>query len=116
VSATSAAQLRGTSYAAASPSSWPRRTNRTREALAQQLEPLARSNSVDHAIATADVVVFATIKELISKHGGLLENKVVVDPSNPIGFDESGQMIRTLPEGVSSGSVVAGLLARARTT
>ena len=40
----------------------------------------------------------------------LLEDKVVVDPSNPIGFDENGQMIRTLPEGESSGSVVAGLL------
>ena len=40
----------------------------------------------------------------------LLENKVVVDPSNPIGFDENGQMFRTLPEGQSSGSVVAGLL------
>jgi len=84
------------------------------EALAQELEPLARSNSVDYAIATADVVVFAvwldTAKELIARHRDLLENKIVVDPSNPIGFDERGQMIRTLPEGESSGSVVAGLL------
>jgi predicted dinucleotide-binding enzyme len=84
------------------------------EALAQQLEPLGRSNSVDYAIATADVVVFAvwldTITELIAKHGDLLEGKVVVDPSNPIGFDENGQIIRTLPKGQSSGSVVAGLL------
>ena len=40
----------------------------------------------------------------------VLEGKVVIDPSNPIGFDEKGQMIRTLPEGESSGSVVAGLL------
>jgi predicted dinucleotide-binding enzyme len=83
------------------------------EALAQQLEPLARSNSVDYAIATADVVVFAvwldTAKELIAKYEDLLENKIVIDPSNPIGF-ENGQMIRTLPEGQSSGSVVAGLL------
>ena len=84
------------------------------EALAEELGPLARSNSVDYAIATANVVVFAvwldTIKELLAKHRGLLEDKVVVDPSNPIGFDENGQMIRTLPEGESSGSVVAGLL------
>src|SRR5256714_6156396 len=83
------------------------------EALAQQLEPLARGNSVDYAIATADVVVFAvwldTAKELIAKYQDLLENKIVSDPSNPIGF-ENGQMIRTLPEGQSSGSVVAGLL------
>jgi 8-hydroxy-5-deazaflavin:NADPH oxidoreductase len=84
------------------------------EALAQELGPLARAASVDGAIAGADVVVFAvwldTIKELIAKHARLLEDKVVVDPSNPLGFDESGQMLRTLPEGQSSGSVVAALL------
>src|SRR5437899_3110822 len=40
----------------------------------------------------------------------LLENKVVNAPSNPIGFDESGQVVRTLPDGQSSGSVVAALL------
>ena len=40
----------------------------------------------------------------------MLENKVVVDPSNPLGFDENGQMMRTLPEDQSSGSVVAALL------
>jgi predicted dinucleotide-binding enzyme len=84
------------------------------EALATQLGPLARAASVEDAIAGADVVVFAlwldTIKELIAKDARLLENKVVVDPSNPLGFDESGQMIRTVPEGQSSGSVVAALL------
>jgi 8-hydroxy-5-deazaflavin:NADPH oxidoreductase len=83
------------------------------EALAEQLGPLARANSVDYAISTADVVVFAvwldTSKDLIAKYGELLDDKVVVDPSNPIGF-ENGQMVRTLPEGQSSGSVVAGLL------
>jgi hypothetical protein len=36
--------------------------------------------------------------------------KVVVDPSNPIGFDESGRPFRTLPEGQSAGSVVVALL------
>jgi predicted dinucleotide-binding enzyme len=84
------------------------------EALATQLGPLARADSVEDAIAGADVVVFAvwldTIKELVAKDAPLLENKVVVDPSNPIGFDESGQMMRTLPEGQSSGSIVAALL------
>jgi predicted dinucleotide-binding enzyme len=84
------------------------------QALADELGPQARAASVEDAIAGADIVVFAvwldTIKELIAKDGGLLENKVVVDPSNPLGFDESGQMIRTLPEGESSGSIVASLL------
>jgi 8-hydroxy-5-deazaflavin:NADPH oxidoreductase len=86
----------------------------TAGALAQELGPLAQAASVEDAIAGADAVVFAvwldTIKELLAKDGRLLENKVVVDPSNPLGFDENGQMIRTLPEGQSSGSVVAALL------
>src|SRR5713226_5804783 len=81
-------------------------------ALAQELGELARAASVEEAIA--DAVVFAvwldTTKELIATDARLLENKVVVDPSNPLGFDESGQMIRTLPEGQSAGSVVAELL------
>jgi predicted dinucleotide-binding enzyme len=84
------------------------------EALADELGPNASAASVEDAIAGADVVVLATwldqTRELVPPEARLLENKVVVDPSNPIGFDENGQMFRTLPEGQSSGSVVAGLL------
>jgi 8-hydroxy-5-deazaflavin:NADPH oxidoreductase len=84
------------------------------EALADELGPLARAASVEGAIADGDAVVFAvwldTIKELIPQNARLLEGKVVVDPSNPIGFDESGQPFRTLPERQSAGSVVAALL------
>jgi 8-hydroxy-5-deazaflavin:NADPH oxidoreductase len=84
------------------------------EALAGQLGPLARAASVEDAIAGGDAVVFAvwlyTMRELIPQHARLLEGKVVVDPSNPIGFDQSGQPFRTLPEGQSAGSVVAALL------
>jgi 8-hydroxy-5-deazaflavin:NADPH oxidoreductase len=83
-------------------------------ALADELGPDASAVSVEDAITGADVVVLAIwldqTKELVPAQTRLLEDKVVVDPSNPIGFDENGQMIRTLPEGESSGSVVAGLL------
>jgi predicted dinucleotide-binding enzyme len=83
-------------------------------ALAQELGELARAASVEEAIADADAVVFAvwldTTKELIANDARLLEGKVVIDPSNPLGFDESGQMIRTLAEGQSAASVVADLL------
>jgi predicted dinucleotide-binding enzyme len=82
-------------------------------ALADEMGPNASAASVEDAIAGADVVVLATwldqTKELVLGQTRLLENKVVVDPSNPIGF-ENGQMIRTLPKGESSGSVIAGLL------
>jgi 8-hydroxy-5-deazaflavin:NADPH oxidoreductase len=83
------------------------------KALADELGRNATAASVEDAIAGADVVVLATwldqTRELVPAQAPLLENKVVVDPSNPIGF-ENGQMVRTLPEGESSGSVVAGLL------
>ena len=84
------------------------------QALANELGPLARAASVDEAIGGADSVVLALwldqIKELVPEQAAALENKVVVDPSNPLGFDESGQMMRTLPDDQSAGSIVASLL------
>jgi 8-hydroxy-5-deazaflavin:NADPH oxidoreductase len=82
--------------------------------LAQELGPRAEAGLVDDAIEVADVVVLALwldqLREFVPAQARLLENKIVVDPSNPIGFDENGQMIRTLPAGQSSGSIVAALL------
>ena len=84
------------------------------QALADKLGPLARAASVEDAIAGADTVVFAlwldTIKELIPQQARLLHDKVVVDPSNPVAFDEKGQMMRTLPQRQSAGPVVVALL------
>jgi hypothetical protein len=82
--------------------------------LAVELGPLARALSVEDAIVAGDTVVLAlwldATQELLADYGSLLEGKVVVDPSNPIGFDEQGQMIRTLPDGQSAGSIVAALV------
>jgi predicted dinucleotide-binding enzyme len=81
--------------------------------VAGELGERARSASVGDAIAQADAVVLAvwldTIKELVPAHADALTGKVVIDPSNPIGF-ENGQVMRTLPEDQSAGSVVASLL------
>ncbi|TMK37001.1 MAG: NADP oxidoreductase coenzyme F420-dependent [Actinobacteria bacterium] len=83
-------------------------------ALANELGELASAASVEEAIASGDVVVFAvwleTLKDLIAQHADLLRGKVVVDPSNPVGQDANGEVVRTLPDDQSSGSVVAGLL------
>ena len=87
-------------------------------ALANELDDLASATSVEKAITDADVVVFAvwfsvwfdTLKDLIAQHADLLKGKVVVDPSNPEAQDANCGFVRTLPEGQSSGSVVAGLL------
>ena len=84
------------------------------KALADELGPRARAASVEDAITDADAVVLAlwldTIRELIPKQARLLDGKVVVDPSNAIGFDANGQSFRTLPDDPSTGSVVASLL------
>jgi 8-hydroxy-5-deazaflavin:NADPH oxidoreductase len=82
--------------------------------LAQELGPLASAASVEEAIGGADAVVLAvwldTTKELVTAYAPLLENTVVIDPSNPLGFDESGQPLRTLPDDQSAASVITGLL------
>ncbi|HEY1564239.1 MAG TPA: NAD(P)-binding domain-containing protein [Gaiellaceae bacterium] len=82
--------------------------------LAHELGPRVEAALVEDAIAAADVVVLALwldqIKALLAEEAHLLENKVVIDPSNPIGFDDNGQMVRTLPDGQAAGSIVASLL------
>ncbi|MEV2214879.1 NAD(P)-binding domain-containing protein [Streptomyces sp. NPDC050997] len=84
------------------------------EELADELGSPARAASVQDAITGADTVVFAiwldAMRELIPQVRSLLEGKVVIDPSNPIAFDDKGQVRRSLPEGQSAGSVIAALL------
>jgi len=83
------------------------------QALANELGPNASAASVEDAIASADVVVLAVwldqIKALVPEQAHLLENKTVVDPSNPIGF-ENAQLVRTLPADQSAASIVEALL------
>jgi len=84
------------------------------KALADDLGPSARALSVEDAVAAADAIVLALwlddLREVIPQEAHLLDGKVVVDPSNPIGFDGNGQIFRTLPEDQSAGSIVAALL------
>jgi predicted dinucleotide-binding enzyme len=66
------------------------------------------------AVQRADNVVFALwlepMREVIDEVADLLPGKVVVDPSNPIQVAADGSFTRTLPEGQSSGELVASLL------
>jgi 8-hydroxy-5-deazaflavin:NADPH oxidoreductase len=82
--------------------------------VADQLGELASAASVADAIAQADVVVPALLldvaRELVPRYADALEGKVIVDPTNPIGIDDAGNLYRTLPEDESAASVVAGLL------
>ena len=83
------------------------------QALADDLGPLARAASVADAIDAPDAVVLAlwldSLRDVLAEQAKRLDGKVVIDPTNPIGFKD-GQMIRTLPDSESSSSVVRGLL------
>jgi 8-hydroxy-5-deazaflavin:NADPH oxidoreductase len=66
------------------------------------------------ALRGADAVVlalrFAVLKAVIDEIADPLADKVVVVPSNPVGINAQGNVERLLPEGQSSGEVVAGWL------
>ena len=66
------------------------------------------------ALEAADAVVlalrFTVLKGVIDEIAGLLAGPLVVVPSNPVSADAHGNVSRVLPEGQSSGKVVAGWL------
>jgi 8-hydroxy-5-deazaflavin:NADPH oxidoreductase len=84
-------------------------------ALAAQIGGAAVAAAGNHdALQGADAVVlalrFTALKGVIAEIAGSLVGKVVVVPSNPVGVDPHGNVARLLPEGQSSGEVVAGWL------
>src|ERR1700691_4754424 len=66
------------------------------------------------ALQGADAVVlalrFTVLKSVIAEIADSLTDKLVVVPSNPVTADAHGNVSRVLPEGKSSGEVVAGWL------
>ncbi len=62
----------------------------------------------------ADAVVlalrFTVLKSVIDEIADALTGKAVIVPSNPLSTDAQGKVSRLLPEGQSSGNVVAGWL------
>jgi predicted dinucleotide-binding enzyme len=66
------------------------------------------------ALRGADAIVlalrFAVLKGVTDEIADPLTGKLVVVPSNPFGIDAQGNVSRLLPEGQSSGEVVAGWL------
>ena len=55
-------------------------------------------------------VWFDALKQVVTENAGLLDGKVVADPSNPLGITADGKPFRTLPEDQSQGSLVAAML------
>jgi 8-hydroxy-5-deazaflavin:NADPH oxidoreductase len=85
---------------------------RTLAAQIGQLAVVATGNR--DALQGADAVVlalrFTVLKDVIDEIAGDLAGKLLVVPSNPVTTDAQGNIVRVLPEGQSSGKVVAGWL------
>jgi 8-hydroxy-5-deazaflavin:NADPH oxidoreductase len=66
------------------------------------------------ALLGADAVVlalrFTVLKAVIDEIADSLADQVVVVPSNPVTVDGHGNVVRVLPDGQASGTVVAGWL------
>jgi hypothetical protein len=66
------------------------------------------------ALSGANAVIlalrFSVLKDVIGDVAEALSDKLVVVPSNPVGLDAKGDIVRLLPEEQSSGQVVAGWL------
>jgi 8-hydroxy-5-deazaflavin:NADPH oxidoreductase len=66
------------------------------------------------ALQGADAVIlalrFGVLKGVIDEIADSLADRLVVVPSNPVGVDAQGKIVRLLPHGQSAGRVVAGWL------
>jgi 8-hydroxy-5-deazaflavin:NADPH oxidoreductase len=83
--------------------------------LAAEIGPVAvaaagNRDALQDAAAVVLALRFTVLKGVIGEIAGSLTGKLVVVPSNPVGIDAQGNVVRLLPDGQSSGKVVAGWL------
>jgi predicted dinucleotide-binding enzyme len=66
------------------------------------------------ALQGADAVIlalrFSVLKDVIDEISDELSGRTLIVPSNPVGLDAQGKVVRLLPEGQSSGETIAGWL------
>ena len=89
--------------------------NESARTLAAKIGGAAVAAAGNHdALQGADAVVlalrFTVLKSVIDEIADALTGKLVVVPSNPVTLDAQGNVRRVLPEGQTSGEVVAGWL------
>jgi 8-hydroxy-5-deazaflavin:NADPH oxidoreductase len=89
--------------------------NESARTLAAEIGPAAVVAGENRdALRGADAVVlalrFTALKGVIDEIADRLTDKLVVVPSNPLAVDAQGNVSRLLPDGQSSGEVVAGWL------
>jgi len=83
--------------------------------LAEQIGPAAVAATDNRdALQGAEAVVlalrFVALQDVIGEIAVSLDQRLVVVPSNPVGLDAEGNVVRLLPAEQSSGEVVAGWL------
>jgi 8-hydroxy-5-deazaflavin:NADPH oxidoreductase len=82
--------------------------------IASDLDGHAEAVSVDEAVERADMLVIAVwldaFEQLIAQYGQRLADKIIVDPTNPVGPDGTGGYRKVIGEQESSGQILAGLL------
>jgi 8-hydroxy-5-deazaflavin:NADPH oxidoreductase len=82
--------------------------------LAEKLGPLAQPMEIGAAIKEADIIIFAVwfnaIKELLYQYDAVLQDKIIVDPSNPIAPNDKGGFDKIIGENESAGELNAELL------
>ena len=87
------------------------RTLEKAKSLAQQLGSLAQAAEIPAAIKEADIVVLAIyfdpIKGFLKQYAAELENKIIVDPSNPIAPADGGGFKKIVGENESSGEILS---------
>ncbi len=83
-------------------------------ALASELGALAKSTDVKTAIKEADIVImavwFSTIQELFKQYATELQDKIIIDPSNPIAPDGNGGFKKIIGAEESAGQILKGLV------
>ena len=67
-------------------------------------------SAVDAAEAVVLALRFTVLRGVIDEIADVVGDKSLVVPSNPVALDAQGNIVRLLPEGQSSGEVVAGWL------
>ncbi len=82
--------------------------------LAQKLGSLSQPMEIPVAIKEADIIVFSiwfnAIKESLNKYSSELQEKIIVDPSNPIAPDDKGGFKKIIGEKESAGQILSALL------
>lgn len=75
---------------------------------------LSQAMEIGDAIKAADIIILAVwfnaIKELLYQYEGVLQGKIIVDPSNPIAPNDKGGFDKIIGETESAGQLNAALL------